>query len=106
VQALASSSRRTDGWPSRISPYGARLPPGTPSRVRFASYPPLTCFESFRLYASASCASRTNWLQLPLTETADALGVPVGTARSRLHYAVAALRAALDADSRDEGPGR
>jgi RNA polymerase sigma-70 factor (ECF subfamily) len=37
---------------------------------------------------------------LPLTEVADALGVPVGTAGSRLHYAVRGLRAAFDADAR------
>jgi RNA polymerase sigma-70 factor (ECF subfamily) len=37
---------------------------------------------------------------LPLTEIADALGLPVGTAGSRLHYAVRSLRAAFDADAR------
>jgi DNA-directed RNA polymerase specialized sigma24 family protein len=30
------------------------------------------------------------------------LGIPAGTAKSRLHYATSALRAALDADARDE----
>ncbi len=34
----------------------------------------------------------------PLTEIAATLGIPVGTARSRLHYAVRQLRAVLDAD--------
>jgi RNA polymerase sigma-70 factor (ECF subfamily) len=33
-------------------------------------------------------------------EIADALGIPVGTAKSRLHYAIDALRAALAADER------
>jgi DNA-directed RNA polymerase specialized sigma24 family protein len=33
-------------------------------------------------------------------EVADAIGVPVGTAKSRLHYATEALRAALAADAR------
>ena len=33
-------------------------------------------------------------------EIADVLGIPVGTAGSRLHYATQALRAALDADER------
>lgn len=37
---------------------------------------------------------------LPLTEVADALGIPVGTARSRLHYALRTLRAAVEADDR------
>ena len=34
------------------------------------------------------------------TEAADAMGTPVGTARSRLHYALQSLRAAIDADAR------
>jgi len=33
-------------------------------------------------------------------ETADALAIPVGTAKSRLHYAIEALRAAVEADER------
>jgi RNA polymerase sigma-70 factor (ECF subfamily) len=36
---------------------------------------------------------------LPLTEIAETLGVPDGTARSRLHYATKALRAAIEADA-------
>lgn len=41
-----------------------------------------------------------HYLDLPLDEVADTLGVPVGTVRSRLHYAMRGLRAALDADAR------
>jgi RNA polymerase sigma-70 factor (ECF subfamily) len=41
-----------------------------------------------------------HYLDLALPEVADALGVPEGTVRSRLHYAMRALRAALDADAR------
>jgi RNA polymerase sigma-70 factor (ECF subfamily) len=36
---------------------------------------------------------------LPLVEIADTLGIPAGTARSRLHYATRALRAAVEADA-------
>jgi RNA polymerase sigma-70 factor (ECF subfamily) len=39
-------------------------------------------------------------LGYPLTEIAERLGIPVGTARSRLHYAVRQLRAVLDARDR------
>lgn len=46
------------------------------------------------------------YVGLSLTETAAAVGVPVGTARSRLHYAIAALRAAVDADALDRGATR
>ena len=36
-------------------------------------------------------------------EVAEILGIPEGTARSRLHYATEAMRAALDADARTAG---
>ncbi len=39
-------------------------------------------------------------LGLTLPEVADQLGIPLGTAKSRLHYASAALRAAIEADDR------
>jgi RNA polymerase sigma-70 factor (ECF subfamily) len=39
-------------------------------------------------------------LGYPLTEIADTLGIPVGTARSRLYYAVRQLRTVLDGDGR------
>lgn len=37
---------------------------------------------------------------LSLNDVAEALGIPAGTAKSRYHYAMAALRAALDAEAR------
>ena len=40
------------------------------------------------------------YVGLSPAETADALDIPVGTAKSRLHYAIEALRAALAADER------
>jgi RNA polymerase sigma-70 factor (ECF subfamily) len=49
------------------------------------------------------------YLDLPLPEVAAALRMPVGTVKSRLHRARAALRAALEADARDRvtvGGGR
>jgi RNA polymerase sigma-70 factor (ECF subfamily) len=41
-----------------------------------------------------------HYLGLPLTEIAATLGIPTGTAKSRYHYAMSALRAALDAEGR------
>jgi len=40
------------------------------------------------------------YLGLPVSETAERLDIPVGTAKSRLHHATAALRASLEADAR------
>lgn len=37
---------------------------------------------------------------LPIPEIAETLGIPVGTAGSRLHHAVRSLRAAVEADAR------
>jgi RNA polymerase sigma-70 factor, ECF subfamily len=41
-----------------------------------------------------------HYLGLTLEEAAATIGIPVGTAKSRLHYAIEALRAALEADAR------
>jgi RNA polymerase sigma-70 factor (ECF subfamily) len=41
-----------------------------------------------------------HYLDMPLDGVAETLGIPVGTARSRLHHAMRGLRAALDADAR------
>jgi RNA polymerase sigma-70 factor, ECF subfamily len=41
-----------------------------------------------------------HYLDMPLEAVAETLGVPLGTVRSRLHYAMRGLRAALDADAR------
>ena len=41
-----------------------------------------------------------HYLDMPLDQVAESLGVPAGTVRSRLHHAMRGLRAALDADAR------
>jgi RNA polymerase sigma-70 factor, ECF subfamily len=41
-----------------------------------------------------------HYLDWPLARIAEALDIPAGTARSRLHRATSALRAAIDADAR------
>jgi RNA polymerase sigma-70 factor (ECF subfamily) len=42
----------------------------------------------------------TFYVGLSPADAADALDIPVGTAKSRLHYAIEALRAAVAADDR------
>ncbi len=46
------------------------------------------------------------YVGLSAAETAAALEIPVGTAKSRLHYAIEALRAALAADERSAVGGQ
>jgi RNA polymerase sigma-70 factor, ECF subfamily len=41
-----------------------------------------------------------HYLDFPLEQVAEILGVPSGTVYSRLHYAMRGLRAAIDADAR------
>lgn len=41
-----------------------------------------------------------HYLDLPLERIAEIVGIPVGTAHSRLHNAMRGLRAAIDADAR------
>ncbi len=41
-----------------------------------------------------------HYVGLPLPEVATALGIPAGTAKSRHHHAMSALRAALEAEAR------
>ena len=41
-----------------------------------------------------------HYLDLPLVEVANRLAIPLGTAKSRLHHATAALRASVEADAR------
>ena len=38
-------------------------------------------------------------LGMPLNEVAVSLGIPIGTAKSRLHYALAAMRLAVTAET-------
>jgi RNA polymerase sigma-70 factor (ECF subfamily) len=43
------------------------------------------------------------YVGLSLPEVADRLGIPLGTVKSRVHHATAALRASLEADERSPG---
>ena len=41
-----------------------------------------------------------HYLGLPLIEVAERVGVPLGTVKSRMHHAIAAMRASVEADAR------
>lgn len=58
-----------------------------------------------RAFRSLSIEQRTvivlrYFFDQPLAQVGEVLGIPEGTAASRLHYAIETLRAALDADAR------
>jgi RNA polymerase sigma-70 factor (ECF subfamily) len=61
--------------------------------------------EIARVFERLSLEHRTvivlhHYLGLTVDEAATTIGIPVGTAKSRLHYATEAMRAALEADAR------
>ena len=67
--------------------------------------------EIQRAFGALSIEHRTilvlhHYLGMNVAEAATALGVPRGTAKSRLHYANEALRASLDADERGHPTGK
>ena len=67
--------------------------------------------ELQRAFRALSIDHRTiivlhHYLGLSVAEVASNLGIPSGTAKSRLHYAIEALRASLDSDARDRSSGR
>ena len=62
--------------------------------------------ELQRAFRALSIEHRTvivlqHYLGLSVAETAASLGIPEGTAKSRLHYAMEALRAVLESDARE-----
>jgi RNA polymerase sigma-70 factor, ECF subfamily len=67
--------------------------------------------ELARVFGRLSIDHRTivvlhHYLGFTVEDAAGTIGIPVGTAKSRLHYATDALRAALEADARTSSAGR
>ena len=97
IHACYDESQRTRSWRTSVTV----LPldgPGGPDE--FASI--VDRDELERAFLRVPVEQRAvfvlhHYLGLPLVEIAELLGVPAGTARSRLHYAMAGLRQALTA---------
>ena len=98
VHACYAEARRARPWSTslRIMPAHATTPDGSAALAdrdeleRAFRRLPLDQRAVFVLH---------HYLGLPLVEIAESLGIPAGTARSRLHYATRVLRAALEADA-------
>jgi RNA polymerase sigma factor (sigma-70 family) len=104
VRACYVEARRDRRWNARV-----RLLPGDTATVPDAGRALADRDELERAFRKLSPEQRAvialhHYLGYPLTEVASTLEIPVGTARSRLHYAIRQLRAAVDADARPAKP--
>jgi len=82
----------------RLLPHDEPMIPDSASRIAIQD-------QLDRAFRQLSVEHRTvvvlvHYLGQTPSEAAETMGTPVGTARSRLHYALEHLRAALDADAR------
>jgi RNA polymerase sigma-70 factor (ECF subfamily) len=82
----------------RLLPHDEPVVPDSASRIAVQD-------QLDRAFRQLSLEHRTvvvlvHYLGQTPSEAAEAMGTPVGTARSRLHYALGHLRAAIDADAR------
>jgi len=99
VHACYDESQRTRSWTATVRALpldGPAIPDGSDAVADRD--------ELERAYRRLSVEQRAvfvlhHYLGLPLVEVAELLGIPAGTARSRLHYAIAGLRDALLVDA-------
>ena len=99
VHACYDESQRTRSWTATVRALpldGPAIPDGSDAVADRD--------ELERAYRRLSVEQRAvfvlhHYLGLPLVEIAELLEIPAGTARSRLHYAIAGLREALTAES-------
>jgi RNA polymerase sigma-70 factor (ECF subfamily) len=104
VHACYAEARQARRWSAnvRVLSIDASAEPDTAHRVvlrdalerRFRRLPP----------EQAAVFVLHHYLGWPLGEIAGTLGVPLGTVKSRMHYAATSLRAALEADARTGEP--
>src|SRR5262245_53521405 len=95
VHACYDESHRTRPWRTNVTALPIDIPERLDSTSAIADRDELE-----RAFRHLSIEQRAvfvlhHYLGLPLVEVAELLGIPAGTARSRLHYATAGLRHAL-----------
>ena len=98
VHACYDESQRARHWTAnvRVLPFDGPSTPDGSDAVADRD-------ELERAYSRLTIEQRAvfvlhHYLGLPLVEVAELLDIPAGTARSRLHYAIAGLREALSAE--------
>jgi RNA polymerase sigma-70 factor, ECF subfamily len=104
VHACYAEARRRRSWTSNIRALPVDGPVGPDGLLSIVDRDALD-----RAFGRLSVEQRAvfvlhHHLGLALTEIAETLGVPAGTARSRLHYATRVLRAAIEADAAPVAP--
>jgi RNA polymerase sigma-70 factor, ECF subfamily len=100
INASYAEARRSRTWNANVRLLPVELPAGSDDVLTVDDRDRLE--RGFRRLAPEQRAILvlTHYLGLSPTEIAERLGIPVGTARSRLHYAHRAMRAAIEADER------
>ena len=98
VHACYAEARRRRSWTANVRVLPVDGPAGPDELISVADRDALD-----RAFRRLSVEQRAvfvlhHHLGLPLVEIAETLGVPPGTARSRLHYATRLLREAVEAD--------
>jgi len=100
VRVCYVESRRARRWDANVRALSADEPARGDDQISLADRDQLE--RGFRRLPPEQRAILVlhHYLGLEPAEIADTLGIPAGTARSRLHYAHRAMRAALEADER------
>lgn len=100
VHASYAEARRSRDWNANVRVLPIDGPPGPDEAMPIDDRDRLE--RGFRRLPPDQRAILvfTHYLGLTPTEIAERLGIPVGTANSRLHYAHRAMRAAIEADER------
>jgi RNA polymerase sigma-70 factor, ECF subfamily len=100
VNASYAEARRSRAWTANVRILPVDGPPGLDETLSLDDRDRIE--RGFRRLPPDQRAILvfTHYLGLTPTEISERLGIAVGTARSRLHYAHRAMRAALEADER------
>lgn len=104
VHACYAEARRRSAWAANVRALPVDGPAGPDELVSIPDRDALD--RAFRRLTVEQRAVFVlhHHLGLPLVEIAETLGIPAGTARSRLHYATRLLRGAIEADAAPVAP--
>ena len=97
VHACYDESQRTRSWRGSVVALPIELAGVTDETSQIADRDELERAFRWLTIEQRAVFVLHHYVGLPLVEVAETLGIPAGTARSRLHYAIAGLRQALTA---------